>query len=102
MKNKKTWLLLAALMLVFVLLSNNAEAANPTSGELKAQLEALEEEKESLAQQLDNLQGKYADNQTELEGMISQKANLDQQIFLLNQDEDFLLFRDTLFLFLQV
>lgn len=76
--------ILAAVLLLTQLLTAvpyKAEAAS--SGELKAQLEALEAEKDKIDAKLKELQGKLSDNLNEMEAIIAQKDIIDQEIFTL-------------------
>ena len=60
-------------------------SAEPTSSELKAQIEKLEQESDDIAAMLDQLEQQYSENRTELAAMVQQKENIDQQIFLLHE-----------------
>ena len=86
-KNKILSALAGMLALVMVLLQllsavpYEAEAA--TSGELKAQLDALEDEKDKIDAKLKDLEGKLSDNLNEMEAIIARKDIIDQEIFTL-------------------
>ena len=60
-------------------------SAEPTSSELKAQIEKLEQESDDIAAMLEQLEQQYSENRTELAAMVQQKENIDQQIFLLHE-----------------
>ena len=91
MRNRKhTLSVLAGILAVVLMLSQllgavpyQAEAAS--SSELKAQLDALEKEKDKIDAQLKELEGKLSDNLNEMEKIIAQKDIIDQEIFTLYQ-----------------
>lgn len=77
-------LVLAAVMIlaqVSQFLPSQAEAA--TSSELKAQLEALEAEKDKIDDKISELEGQLSDNLSEMEAIVAQKNVIDQEIFML-------------------
>lgn len=76
------FVLLAACLLFYGSVGASAE---PTSSELKAQIEKLEQESDDIAAMLDQLEQQYSENRTELAAMVQQKENIDQQIFLLHE-----------------
>lgn len=89
-RKKYTLSILAGFLAVVMLLTQllgavpyEAEAAS--SGELKAQLDALEKEKDKIDAQLKELEGKLSDNLSEMEAIIAQKDIIDQEIFTLYQ-----------------
>ena len=65
------------------LLPMTAQAA--TSGELRAQLNALKSQKAGLDAQLAELRGQLSENSSEIEKMVAEKNVIDQEIFLLYQ-----------------
>jgi murein DD-endopeptidase MepM/ murein hydrolase activator NlpD len=89
MKNKRLWvsiiagILAAALLLGLVLsvLPQNAEAA--TSSELKEQLNELKSDRDEITAQIDALEKQQDANRKDMEGILQNKAALDQQIALL-------------------
>jgi len=87
-KNSFRISLLAGILAVVMLLTQilwvvpyQAEAAS--AGELKSQLEALEEEKKKIDEKLKDLQGKLSDNMDKMEQIIARKDIIDQEIFTL-------------------
>lgn len=58
-----------------------AEAAS--SSELKAQLDALEKERDRIEAHLKELEGKLSDNLNEMEAIVARKDIIDQEIFTL-------------------
>ena len=60
-----------------------AEAA--TSGELKAQLDALKGQQVSLSAELSKLRDQLSETNSEIERMVAEKNVVDQEIFLLFQ-----------------
>ena len=91
MNRKKKILSAMAAGLALVLLAVQLMSAVPyraeaaSSGELKAQLEALEEEKKKIDSELKELEGKLSDNLNEMEAIVAQKDIIDQEIFTLYQ-----------------
>jgi murein DD-endopeptidase MepM/ murein hydrolase activator NlpD len=92
MRNKKLWVsILAAVMAGIMLLSlvvgilpRNASAA--TSNELKDQLEDLQSQKDAITSQIKELEKQQNANRESMEDIMQQKAVLEQQVALL-QDE---------------
>ena len=62
-----------------------AQAAS--SSELKAQLDALKAEKAEIDAQIAEIQGDISENNDEMKEMVAQKNLIDQEIFLLYQQE---------------
>jgi murein DD-endopeptidase MepM/ murein hydrolase activator NlpD len=92
-KRKRTKSILAgilALALVIGLavgfLPATAQAA--TSGELKAQLNALQQQNSNLQAEIRNLRSKLSENTDEIQRMVEEKNIIDQEIFLLYQQID--------------
>jgi len=91
MKNRKLLIsviagILVGAMLLSLLVSlfaGNAAATNPSSGELKEQLEELEAQKADITQQLEDLERQQQANFSDMESLIAQKNNIDQQVALL-------------------
>lgn len=75
----------AILLAVCLFFGGTGASAEPSSGELKAQLEQLEQESQDLDAKLEQLEQQYSANRTELAAMVQQKENIDQQIFLLHE-----------------
>ena len=67
-------------------LPTKADAA--TSGELKAQLNALKDQSANLEAQIAQLHSQIAENSNEIERMVSEKNVIDQEIFLLYHQID--------------
>ena len=76
-----------ALVLVFGMaagfMPTKAEAA--TSGELKAQLDALKGQKATIDSELNKLRSQLSETNSEIERMVAEKNVIDQEIFLLYQ-----------------
>ncbi len=71
------------LSLLVSLFAGNAAATNPSSGELKEQLEELEAEKDGISQKLEELERQQQANYSDMESLIAQKGIIDQQVALL-------------------
>lgn len=92
MKNKRLLISIMAGIMVGVMLlglivgilPNNAGAAS--SSELKDQLNALQEQKDSITAQIKELEKQQNQNREDMEAIMEQKAVIEQQIALL-QDE---------------
>ena len=92
MKNKRLWvsviagILAASLLLGLVLsvLPQRAEAV--TSSELKEQLNALKADRNAITSKIDALEKEQDANRKDMEGILQNKAALDQQIALLYSD----------------
>lgn len=65
----------------------SSDDENKSSSEIKDEIEALKEEQEKNREQLATLQGQLSENLNEIGEMVAQKNNLDQQVFLLYQQE---------------
>ena len=93
-KRKKLISLLAGLMALIMLLGliagfiPVAHANAATSSELKAQLDALQEEKDAIDAQIDELAGQISVNNDDMVSMVAQKDLIDQEISLLRQQEE--------------
>ena len=92
-KRKRTKSILAgvlALVLVIGLAAGfmPATAHAVTSGELKAQLNALQQQNSNLQAEIRNLRGKLSENTDEIQRMVEEKNIIDQEIFLLYQQID--------------
>ena len=77
--------LMAAIMLlslILTLIPTSVSAAS--SSEIRKQLNKLKEEKKEITAQIDEVQGLYDANATEIDGLISQKNAIDQEITLLH------------------
>lgn len=92
MKNKRLWVSIIAgalavvmlLTLILGLLPRNAGAA--TSAELKEQLNALKADRNEITAQINDLEKQQDANRKDMEGILQNKAALDQQIALLYAD----------------
>ena len=92
MKNKRLFVSILALIMVFAMLfglivsilPRNAGAV--TSSELKDQLDALKQEKNEIVAQIKDLEEQQNANREDMEAVMEQKAVIEQQIALL-QDE---------------
>ena len=92
-KRKKLVQILAGVMaaimvltLVLSLIPTKVSAAS--SSEIRKQLNKLKEEKNAITAQIDEVRGLYDANATEIDGLISQKNAIDQEITLLHQQVD--------------
>ena len=65
-----------------------ATAQAATSGELKAQLNALQQQNSNLQAEIRNLRSKLSENTDEIQRMVEEKNIIDQEIFLLYQQID--------------
>ena len=89
MRNKKFWTsliagLMAALMLLGLIASvlpTRARAAS--SGEIREQINALEEQEAELQARIDELEGQINENLSEMEEIVAQKKIIDQEVTLL-------------------
>ena len=90
-KRKKLISFLAGLMALIMLLGLIAgfipTAHAATSGELKEQLDALQEEKDSIDAQISEIAGQISVNNDDMKAMVDQKNLIDQEISLLHQQE---------------
>ena len=90
-KRKKLISFLAGLMALIMLLGLIAgfipTAHAATSGELKEQLDALQEEKDAIDAQISEIAGQISSNNDDIIAMVEQKNLIDQQISLLHQQE---------------
>ena len=91
-KRKKLISFLAGLMALIMLLGLIAgfipTAHAVTSGELKAQLDELQEEKDIIDAQIAEISGQIAANNDDMKSMVAQKDLIDQEIALLHQQEE--------------
>ena len=65
-----------------------ATAQAATSGELKAQLNALQQQNSNLQAEIQGLRSKLSENTDEIQRMVEEKNIIDQEIFLLYQQID--------------
>lgn len=90
-KRKKLISILAGIMALIMLLGliagfiPTAHAAH--SSELKAELDALKEEKAVIDAEIKKIKGQITDNNDDMKAMVEQKNLIDQEIFLLYQQE---------------
>lgn len=91
-KRKKLISFLAGLMALIMLLGLIAgfipTAHAVTSGELKEQLDALQEEKEAIDAQISEISGQIDVNNDDIRSMVEQKNLIDQEVSLLHQQEE--------------
>ena len=81
--------IMAAIMvltLVLSLIPTRVSAAS--SSEIRAQLNKLKKEKTEIETQIEEVQGMYDANSTEIDNLIAQKNAIDQEISLLHQQVD--------------
>lgn len=82
-------LLLAAALLVSIAagpLATRVRAA--TSGEIRSQIDALEEQQRTLQARIEELERQIDENFSEMQQIVVQKNRIDEQIFLLNSQID--------------
>ena len=90
-KRKKLISFLAGLMALIMILGliagfiPTAHAAK--SDELKAQLDAMKEEKAQIDAKIKEIKGQISENNDDMKEMVAQKDLIDQEIFLLYQQE---------------
>ena len=65
-----------------------AKAEAASSSELRAQIDALEDQNEVLQEQIASLYGQISENSSEIERMVTEKNIIDQEIFLLYKQID--------------
>ena len=90
-KRKRLVSILAGIMALIMLLGliagfiPTANAAH--SSELKAELDALKEEKAAIDAEIKKIKGQITENNDDMKAMVEQKNLIDQEIFLLYQQE---------------
>lgn len=62
--------------------------AEPSSSELKEQLDALEAEKEQIDATIAELESQLSDNMTQMEQIVAQKRVIEQEVFMLYEKID--------------
>lgn len=78
-----------ALVMILGLIAGFIPAAHAaTSSELKAQLEILEKEKEEIDAKIAQIDSQITANNDDMKDMVAQKDIIDQEIFLLFQQEE--------------
>lgn len=78
-----------ALVMVLGLIAGFIPAAHAySSSELKAQLDALKADKAKLDAEIKELKGQISENNSDMKEMVEQKNLIDQEIFLLYQQEE--------------
>lgn len=83
MDKGKIWIsVLAAVLFMLSVLPEKADAV--TSGEIRDQINILEEESVSLQQQMEELESKLQENTVQIREIAEQKEQIDAQIVLLN------------------
>jgi len=81
--------IMAAIMVLTLVLSLiPAKVSAASSSEIRKQLNKLKDEKKEITAQIEEVQGLYDANATEIDGLISQKNAIDQEITLLHQQVD--------------
>ena len=92
MKKRKLLVSLIAGLLALVMVLGLIAGAIPTrvsaaesSESIKQRLEALEEERDAIDAQIEELDADIDANFSEIEGIVAQKNQVDQEIFLLIQ-----------------
>ena len=90
-KRKKLISILAGIMALIMILGLIAgfipTAHAASSSELKAELDALKEEKAVIDAEIKKIKGQITDNNDDMKAMVEQKNLIDQEIFLLYQQE---------------
>ena len=90
-KRKRLISILAGIMALIMILSLIAgfipTAHAATSSELKVQLDALKEEKAAIDAEIKKIKGQITENNDDMKQMVEQKNLIDQEIFLLFQQE---------------
>ena len=77
-----------ALIMLLGLIAGFIPAAHAaSSSELKAELDALKAEKAEIDAQIQEIKGQISENNNEIKEMVAQKNLIDQEIFLLYQQE---------------
>ena len=83
---KKTISAILTVILIFCLLFPGAEPVQAaSSSEIQMEIDELEQKKDALMAQLEELEGKLSDNLEEIEALFTQKQTIDSQISLLSQ-----------------
>ena len=83
---KKTISAILTVILIFCLFSPGAEPVQAaSSSEIQMEIDELEQKKDALMAQLEELEGKLSDNLEEIEALFTQKQTIDSQISLLSQ-----------------
>lgn len=92
MKKRKLWVSIIAGLLALIMVLGIVASAIPTrvsaaesSESIRQRLEALEEERDEIDAQIEELDSDIDANYTEIEGIVAQKNQVDQEIFLLIQ-----------------
>ena len=94
MKNKKFWVsllagIMAAVMILTLLLQLiPMPASAASSSEIKNQINKMEKDQKELEKKIAELESKRDKNQKEINGMVEQKALVDEQISLLHDQVD--------------
>ena len=90
-KRKRLISILAGLMALIMLLGLIAgfipTAHAATSSELKLELDALKEQKAAIDAEINKIKGQITENNDDMRQMVEQKNLIDQEIFLLYQQE---------------
>lgn len=88
MRSKKQVCSILAVAAVVLLLAGvtNIHAEAASSSEIREQINAMEEQRAQLNEQMQNLEAQLSENLTDIKDTVEQKENIDRQIFLL-QDQ---------------
>ena len=80
---------LMALVMILGLIAGFIPTAHAaTSSELKVELDALKEEKAAIDEKIKEIQGQITENNDDMKDMVAEKDLIDQEIFLLYQQEE--------------
>ena len=77
--------IIVALLAFCLLFPESTQVHAASSSEIQEEIDELEQQKEALLEQLEELEGKLSDNVTEIEAIYAQKQTIDRQVSLLNQ-----------------
>ena len=93
-KAKRFGISLLSCFLALVLLVGSIPSAGPmevyakSSSQIKEEINALEEEREEIEKQLEELDNLVTENMSEMEKAVNEKSAVDQQVALLYQQKD--------------
>ncbi len=92
MRNRRFWAsilagLLAAIMLLGIIASAipTRASAEKSSAEIKQEINELKDQQKQNQKEISKLKGQLSANLDKMEDIVAQKNNIDQQVFLLNQ-----------------
>lgn len=78
--------IMAAIMLLTLLLGLIPAARAASSGEIRNQINDLKDMKDKIQSQMEELKSQYQENEDEIANLVTNKALLDQEIFLLHAE----------------